>query len=555
MPPGVQLVALPPVGLGAAGDLTSLDPSLTLDQAWGARRALLLTLARDLEPAAVIVELFPFGRRKFAAEIVALLEEVRSRNYGVPVLCSVRDLLVTGHPDKQGHDDETAERLNRYFDAVIVHADPAFSRLEETFSPRLAVKPPLRYSGFVCARSDTPDVLPRLPAEVVVSAGGGMVGAQLFVAAVAAHRAHLGPRGFTTRLIAGPFLPADTYAQLESAARHDPTLIVHRYVPDLCAAMAGAAVSVSQCGYNTSIDILRARVPAVVVPYDGGQETEQAHRAARLAELGVVAVVPTARLAGDSLAEAVLARIDRQPARIRLKLDGAAVTAGLVEEFVAGRFSHRAAGVMTAWTAPLRQRLGLLTAPVPLFFRDDDAGRSDPQLRALVAVFAEAGTAVDVAAIPAAVAGASQVRRSLGRSFRFVELANDINEHMPEYLAGRVSEILNGHQRPVNGSRILLLGLANKRKSGDCRESAGLALAGRLIELGAQVRAADPHVSPDIYLAGMVRVQATAEEVAAADLVVLVTHHDEFDLTSLARSATPVLDTRRRVHGDTVERL
>jgi predicted glycosyltransferase len=334
VPAGVQLVALPPVGPGAASDLTSLDPSRTLEQAWAARRALLLTLARDLEPAAVIVELFPFGRRKFAPEIVALVAEVRSRKPSVPVLCSVRDLLVTGHRDKQAHDDETAERLNHYFDAVIVHGDPAFSRLEETFSPRLAVKPPVLYSGFVCARSDTPSVVPRVPVEVVVSAGGGMIGTQLFAAAVAAHRSHLGPRGFTTRLISGPFLPADAYAELESEARHDPTLIVRRYVPDLCAAMAGAAVTVSQCGYNTSIDILRARVPAVVVPYDGGQETEQAQRAARLAELGVVTVVPTALLTGDTLAEAVLSRIGCPPPAADLKLDGASVAVGIVEEIV-----------------------------------------------------------------------------------------------------------------------------------------------------------------------------------------------------------------------------
>lgn len=333
-PPGIELVALPPVGAGASGQLTSLDPLLTLPQAWAARRALLRTLARELRPAAVIVELFPFGRRKFAAEIVALVEEVRSGNDRVPVVCSVRDLLVTGHQDKQHHDDETAERLNRYFDAVIVHADPAFARLEETFSPRLAVTPAVRYSGFVCARFDTPGVVPRRPAEIVVSAGGGMVGAQLFAAAVAAHRSQLGPRGFTTRLIAGPFLPADVYADLEHEAQRDPTLILQRYVEDLCAAMAGAAVTVSQCGYNTAIDILRARVPAVVVPYDLGQETEQTQRAQRLAALGVVSLVPTARLTGASLAEAVLARVGCLPRGAGLELDGASVTADIIEELV-----------------------------------------------------------------------------------------------------------------------------------------------------------------------------------------------------------------------------
>ena len=334
VPPGVELVALPPVGSGRSGDLTSLNPLLTLEEAWGARLRLLLTLARNLQPAAVIVELFPFGRRKFAAEILALMKEVRTRQHGVPVVCSVRDVLVTGHQDKQRHDDETAERLNQYFDAVIVHADPAFARLEETFSPRLAVTPPVRYSGFVCARSDTPRVLPRHPVEVLVSAGGGKVGAQLFAAAVAAHRSHLGPRGITTRLVAGPFLPTDAYADLENEARHDPTLILHRYVRDLCGEMAGAAVTVSQCGYNTAIDILRARVPAVVVPYDDGQETEQTRRAEHLAELGVVSLLPTARLTGHHLAEAVLARIGCPPPRAGLRLDGASVTAGIVVELV-----------------------------------------------------------------------------------------------------------------------------------------------------------------------------------------------------------------------------
>ncbi len=335
-PPGVELVALSPVGADPSGRLSSLDPLLTLDHAWSARRALLLAVARALQPAAVIVELFPFGRRKFAAEIVALIDEVRSHARPVPVLCSVRDILVTGHRDKQRHDDETAQRLNRYFDAVIVHADPAFVRLDETFSPRLAVAPPVRYSGFVCSQSQTP-VVTRRPTEIVISAGGGKTGAELFAAAIAAHRSQLGPRGFTTRLVTGPFLPTGVYRELEDLAREDPSLIVQRYVPDLCAVMAAAAVTVSQCGYNTTIDILRARVPAVVVPYDAGQETEQRQRAERLAELGVVSVVPTIRLSGRSLADAVVAAVGRRPRPARLNLDGASATAHIVNELV-----HRA---------------------------------------------------------------------------------------------------------------------------------------------------------------------------------------------------------------------
>src|SRR5438552_5464452 len=88
-----------------------------------------------------------------------------------------------------------------------------------------------------------------------------------------------------------------------------------------------------------------------------------------------------------------------------------------------------------------------------------------------------------------------RVRRTLGRSFRFVELANDINDHMPDYVVRRLSVALNRRRQPVNGARILLLGLAYKRNTSDARESPALVVADRLLALGAEVRAADAHVA------------------------------------------------------------
>lgn len=148
-----------------------------------------------------------------------------------------------------------------------------------------------------------------------------------------------------------------------------------------------------------------------------------------------------------------------------------------------------------------------------------------------------------------------RVRTNLGRSFRFVELANDINDHMPEYVVRRVTESLNRRRRSVAGSRLLLLGLAYKRNSGDCRESPGVRVATMLADLGAEVRAADPHVAEPIHLPGIVRVDATPDEYASADLVVVLTDHDAFDLDGLSRCGTPVLDTRCRVPGEGAERL
>ena len=148
-----------------------------------------------------------------------------------------------------------------------------------------------------------------------------------------------------------------------------------------------------------------------------------------------------------------------------------------------------------------------------------------------------------------------RVKRVLGQPFRFVELANDVNDHMPEYVVRRVQVALNQQERAVNGSRILLLGLAYKRNTGDDRESPAVAVAERLLALGARVRAADPHVVLGHAGEGVVRVECTPEEVAAADLVVVLTDHDAFDY-ELVATARHVLDTRHRLAaGPNVEHL
>ncbi|HET9442270.1 MAG TPA: nucleotide sugar dehydrogenase, partial [Acidimicrobiales bacterium] len=147
-----------------------------------------------------------------------------------------------------------------------------------------------------------------------------------------------------------------------------------------------------------------------------------------------------------------------------------------------------------------------------------------------------------------------RVRTRLGQSFRFVELANDVNDHMPDYVVRRVTVALNRHRLAVNGSRILLLGLAYKANTGDARESPAAVVAERLLDLGADVRAADPHVRPAQF-ESIPRVDCTTEEVASADLVVVLTDHDDFDFDLVASHARLVLDTRRRVRGDQVEYL
>ncbi len=149
-----------------------------------------------------------------------------------------------------------------------------------------------------------------------------------------------------------------------------------------------------------------------------------------------------------------------------------------------------------------------------------------------------------------------RVQRTLGRGFRFVELANDINSHMPDYVVRRLLLALNKRGRAMIGSRILLLGLAYKKNTSDARNSPAIRVAELLLRMGAEVRAADPLVAePTAISLAVARVDATPEEIAAADIVVLLTDHDAFTAADVGRHARYVLDCRRVLAGANVETL
>ena len=149
--------------------------------------------------------------------------------------------------------------------------------------------------------------------------------------------------------------------------------------------------------------------------------------------------------------------------------------------------------------------------------------------------------------------------KRLGYSFRFVELACEINERMPDYVAHRVADLLNQERKAVNGARVLLLGVAYKRDVGDLRESSAFALARRLAARGAEVHWQDPHVEAFEPGPPVTRLdELTAEALAGYDLVVVHTDHSAYDWDWIVPRARRVLDTRNATAGagdDRVARL
>jgi UDP-N-acetyl-D-glucosamine dehydrogenase len=147
------------------------------------------------------------------------------------------------------------------------------------------------------------------------------------------------------------------------------------------------------------------------------------------------------------------------------------------------------------------------------------------------------------------------VQRATGHRFRFIELANDINEHMPDYVVRRVIEGLNRAGKAVSGSMVLLLGCAYKKNSSDARQAPATRVAQLLALLGASLGVVDDHVDVLPDEAAATRVKLTAGAVRAADAVVLLTDHDDVDYPLVQREARWILDCRHRLSGANVESL
>jgi len=329
VPDGVEVRDLVPLGMDEDGGLVSLDPRYTVEQAQGLRRLAVMDAFDTLAPAAIVIEMFPFGRKKFAGEILPLLEAAGRRAARPFVACSLRDILVGSRRDQQHHDDRACAIANRYFDAILVHADPSFARLEDSFRPRAPLTVPVRYTGFAMAEDRGAAAVPRAR-SVLVSAGGGIAGAPLFRAAIAAHRLLWQSQRLPMRIVAGPFLPEPDWRALQAEAGDLDGLRLDRSVPNLAGELRKAGASVSQCGYNTALELVTSGTPALVVPFAEGREDEQTKRARRLAALGAVRMLESERLSGAVLAEEILRTLAFTPSAVRLDSQGAHNTARIV---------------------------------------------------------------------------------------------------------------------------------------------------------------------------------------------------------------------------------
>ncbi|MEM9602381.1 MAG: glycosyltransferase [Pseudomonadota bacterium] len=295
------------------------DTGAPVGDAYRARRQQALAALFDrLEPDALVLELFPFGRRMLRFELLPLLEQAAST--GCTVVCSLRDILVAKAGTRAAEKRQWAVDLaNRLFDAVLVHGDPEFVPLDASFR-EAAQLASLHYTGLV---APSPLAAHAERRGVLVSVGGGAVGAPLLETALAAALAAANATHPWT-LVAGPHCPDVAFARL--AAVNHPHIAVLRSHPNLVELMASHAASVSQAGYNTVCDLLVTRTPSVLVPFSTETETEQQLRADRLATHDAFA-----SLVADDITPARLQNAVSKVMQVRhwpaINLEGASATA------------------------------------------------------------------------------------------------------------------------------------------------------------------------------------------------------------------------------------
>ena len=320
-PPGVRHVALPAVqtaGVGFSG-LADAEGRPVGPEFLERRRDMLLQALREAAPDVVVTEAFPFGRRQMRFELLPLLEAIAAMTPRPALCCSVRDILQA--QKKPGRDAETVALLRGHYDRVLVHGDPGFARLEDTFAPAPEIADLVAYTGLVAPPASVPAAD---GVDVVVSAGGGAVGAGLVRAALGA--AALLPE-LRFCVITGPNLPPAE----RDALRPGPNVVLEAFRRDFAGLLAASRLSVSQAGYNTVCDILQAGCRAVLVPYAAGGETEQTTRAERLMAAGRAVLLPEAGLDGAAMAAAIAAALrGPEPRKIKALLDGAGRTADIL---------------------------------------------------------------------------------------------------------------------------------------------------------------------------------------------------------------------------------
>jgi len=341
LPPNMTHIQLP--GLMMSSDFKEfipLEEGVTDVDALLARRLeQFQQIMADYRPDVFLVELFPFGRKKFRFELLPILEGVRSGTWGpCKAVCSVRDILVE-KDDMDKYTRGVLKMLNPNFDAVLVHADPTLVTFDETFPGMSDMVPSLHYTGYV-ARKPESGAGTALRQElalgdtplITLSVGGGNVGQELLESVLSASPILAKTHTHRLCVFTGPYVTDEAFVRYQSMVEGHDWITLKRFTQRFPDYLAAADLSISLGGYNTTMNLLAAKTYGIMYPFL--QNREQHMRTTRLEVRGIVKMVLGDDLDPYTMAGHIAEALDREPTPHDIDLGGGAESAKILEALV-----------------------------------------------------------------------------------------------------------------------------------------------------------------------------------------------------------------------------
>ena len=331
-PPEIEVVNIPAVKTDSEfNELRPVDENLTMEEVETIRKNMLLETYDRFQPDILIIELYPFGRRRFSFELIPLVEKAKS--LGTKIVSSVRDIVVTKQ-NQQRHEEKVCRLINKYFDMLLIHGDPNFVKLDLSFSRVDDLNCPVHYTGYVV--QSLPESLRVILNEptILVSVGGGRFGHDLLECVARSAPILQDKTPYKIQMFTGPFCPESVFDKLQQLAIEQENLNVARYTPYLLDYMQQVDLSIGMSGYNTTMNILNTGVRAMMMAFQGNNDKEQETRLKKLDSLDRVKMIHSQDLQPEKFAQNIVDYLQHHPAKLDLDFNGATNTAYYLKQLV-----------------------------------------------------------------------------------------------------------------------------------------------------------------------------------------------------------------------------
>ena len=334
----VRFLQLP--GLKMDANFSKLLPckeNVNLEGLKRQRQEQLYDFFSSFQPDIFLIELYPFGRKAFRFELDPILNDIGSGTLPPCLrLCSLRDILVE-KSDKEKFEARVLKQLNSSFDGLLIHSDPDFIPLQETFGSMESITIPYKYTGFIAPVTSRQQADKTLRQElglsnqdklVVASIGGGNVGAELLQAtAKAALLLERDTTNIHIHLFTGLYSAPDLQETLKQISSN---ITVHSFCSNFPDWLEAADLSISMAGYNTCMNLLAAGIPALLYPFS--QNREQAMRISAFSKTSNFILLKAEDLIPDRLAGHITLQLRFLKKPSRVQLNGAFQSCKLISD-------------------------------------------------------------------------------------------------------------------------------------------------------------------------------------------------------------------------------